>query len=874
MAKSGPPRSPDPPDDFSEGQSTSVSAPDMGIFSQTSADADRIDGDRLFGTSSTPITDVYQSSGGISLSSEDLDSPTDPGFDPSHFAEVTTQSALVKPQSLVKRVIKSVVAKLPIALKTVVSGERPLESIPISHAPKSSDAWRALRTAPIFDGVPNEILREALDSGHARVLELERDSLIPLETSVGLISVGQVALGRFAPDVLAEERAASPLRLVGAAIDKKERKRRRELGPMMRVSEKNITTFEEGDVVATSSDEHGHPTLACYCVTPATVIVLDRGRLETWRRQFPFMADRFRRASDTARARIDGTAGAPAMVADFFIRHGLSISATLRVRKLDTCIECKACEVACEDRFGASRLELNGRVLGSLDFVDTCHTCTDQRCVDACDFDAISYNEERKEVLVNESRCVGSGACASACPYDAIKMVTLDEQPRLNMRLANANLLSFGDMPGAQRKARLKRIASKCDHCVDFADQACVAACPTGALIEVAPSDIISHTHSDARLNAQSGYDRSVLFDVNKLNQATPFAKGLKSLRLPELGRARASRTNVRIPLWWTVGLLIFLLSLLEIIVRKTAPEWSISFQLRRHLQGLDVEMALHNIDYMPGCDLAVALGYTGAGLMLSGLLYVTRRRIPALKNFGSLRAWFDWHVMAGTIGPLLILLHSAAKLDNWVSLGVWAMCGSFLSGLLGRYLTTQLPEKASTAELEKARVNTELGRLRERHPGVAVADTWFDDYRRALHAFDDRLAGVAPATGRAESIAELKERRARESSPAVVAERERTYTFGSALRAFAWVMKDDFLRGKHRRTVRRMLKASVAGKGSFMLRRAAAKHALELMVLERRRVLLPRLEPLYSRWKMIHVPFAIALTLLSSIHIYIELHR
>ena len=58
---------------------------------------------------------------------------------------------------------------------------------------------------------------------------------------------------------------------------------------------------------------------------------------------------------------------------------------------------------------------------------------------------------------------------------------------------------------------------------------------------------------------------------------------------------------------------------------------------------------------------------------MITGMLYVWRRRFSFMRNWGSLRSWFDWHVLTGVLGPAFILLHSAAKLDNWVSLGFWS---------------------------------------------------------------------------------------------------------------------------------------------------------------------------------------------------------
>src|SRR5260370_4463777 len=153
-----------------------------------------------------------------------------------------------------------------------------------------------------------------------------------------------------------------------------------------------------------------------------------------------------------------------------------------RVAKIDACLGCDACGPACEDRSGVTRLGRTGRVRGGLDFVDACHTCTDQRCIDPCNFDAISFDVQRKEVLIKEDACTGCTLCATACPYNAIEMHELEDAPQLKLRLNKEGKLGFGD--GAARKAKLRRMASKCDHCAFYEDQACITASPTAALVE------------------------------------------------------------------------------------------------------------------------------------------------------------------------------------------------------------------------------------------------------------------------------------------------------------------------------------------------------------------------------------------------------
>jgi Fe-S-cluster-containing hydrogenase component 2 len=773
-------------------------------------------------------------------------------------------------RSVVRRIVKSVVAALPRAFQAAAE-KSGLIRLPESSGGSSGSgvfginnrdaralgidtrAWREARTAPIFDGLPNDALKEALLSRKLQILRVDRDTIVPVGGGLVLVRSGQVALGQFPADKLEIERDAAEKLLVGnpligKKLDKKERRRRAKAGPLMRQAEKNLATFEEGDVVEISVGARRHDTLGIYSVTPVTVLTIDREVAERWRSAHPFMADRLRRAGASARARVEATSGAKAVVADFFIRHGLSVSLTLRVRKLDTCIECGACEKACEERYGGKRLSLNGRILGNLDFVDACHTCTDQRCVDPCNFDAIRFDPARKEVLINESNCTGCTLCAVACPYDAIEMYELDDKPRLKLRLEKAGALNFGD--GAGRKAQVRRMASKCDHCAFYEDQACISACPTGALIEIMPSDVVSQMPDQARQTARAGFDRTIVVDVNALNQVDTFArKGLS--QLPELGRARARRGRLSIGFWWFVGIMTLAAACVEIALRKFVPERSVAYFILTRAEGFERDLALTRVDYRPGCELAVNLGYVGTALMITGLAYVWRRRMPFMRNVGSLRSWFDWHVLSGVLGPSFILLHSAAKLDNWVSLAFWSMVATVLSGLLGRYLTTQLPQAANVATVETLEIDRQLGKLRIEHNGVRVADGWFEDYRRRLAAFELRLDGPQrPGSTRA--------------LPAPTA-------FGGVI-AFFWMLKDDLARGRRSRGLSRSLKASVRGPGARKIRRRAHALAMRLERLERRRVLLPRLEPLFLRWKAIHVPMAVSLTVIATIHIFLAL--
>jgi hypothetical protein len=361
-----------------------------------------------------------------------------------------------------------------------------------------------------------------------------------------------------------------------------------------------------------------------------------------------------------------------------------------------------------------------------------------------------------------------------------------------------------------------------------------------------------------ARASAKAGYDRTVAIDVNNLNESKAFVKG--GLDIPELGRARAKRKQLSLPMWWTLGIGAFLLSCTEIAMRLWLPKYSMSFLIATLAEGIDPELALTRISYSPGCELAVNFGYAGTAMMITGMAYVWRRRFGFMRNVGSLRSWFEWHVLTGVLGPAFILLHTVAKLDNWVSLGFWSMIITVVSGLLGRYLTTQIEERASTAAMETLDIDRQLAKLRGTHPGVRSADVWYEAYRRRVGNFDKRLGGLGP--------------RPKAGAASGASSDEGAPTFFGAVWTFFWCMKDDILRGRRIRQLRSQLKKTVHGKGARKVRRHAMKLSLRLALLERRRQLLPRLEPLFNQWKAAHIPMSVVLTIVATIHIVIELRR
>lgn len=139
-----------------------------------------------------------------------------------------------------------------------------------------------------------------------------------------------------------------------------------------------------------------------------------------------------------------------------------------------TCINCKACLIACQDKNdlpagvkprrvlqygGGEWVEVNGLPVPEKVFTYSvsisCMHCEEPACVPVCETKAITKHPDGV-VTIDAEKCVGCRLCADACPYDA---------PQFN--------------PEA-------KVMVKCDLCQDLRLQglnpACVDACPMRAL--------------------------------------------------------------------------------------------------------------------------------------------------------------------------------------------------------------------------------------------------------------------------------------------------------------------------------------------------------------------------------------------------------
>jgi hypothetical protein len=101
-----------------------------------------------------------------------------------------------------------------------------------------------------------------------------------------------------------------------------------------------------------------------------------------------------------------------------------------------------------------------------------------------------------------------------------------------------------------------------------------------------------------------------------------------------------------------------------------------------------------------PGSSVGHSLGVIGFVLMLfTETVYSLRKRVRRF-NYGPTSTWLRVHIFTGIVGPFLVLLHSAGKLNGLAGILTILTVLIVLSGFLGRYIYTATPRTLEGVEV------------------------------------------------------------------------------------------------------------------------------------------------------------------------------
>lgn len=107
---------------------------------------------------------------------------------------------------------------------------------------------------------------------------------------------------------------------------------------------------------------------------------------------------------------------------------------------------------------------------------------------------------------------------------------------------------------------------------------------------------------------------------------------------------------------------------------------------------------------FKPSGAFGHGLGILGTSMILFGVaIYIARKRYGFLEKQIRLKYLLEFHIFLCTLGPVLILFHTAFKFGGIVSIAFWSMVAVVLSGVAGRFIYVQIPRSIEGKELNRS---------------------------------------------------------------------------------------------------------------------------------------------------------------------------
>lgn len=109
---------------------------------------------------------------------------------------------------------------------------------------------------------------------------------------------------------------------------------------------------------------------------------------------------------------------------------------------------------------------------------------------------------------------------------------------------------------------------------------------------------------------------------------------------------------------------------------------------------------------FKPSGVYGQGLGIIGTFMIVFGVaIYIARKRYGFLSKYIRLKYLLEFHIFLCTLGPILILFHTAFKFGGIVSIAFWSMVAVVLSGVIGRFIYIQIPRTIEGRELSLSEV-------------------------------------------------------------------------------------------------------------------------------------------------------------------------
>lgn len=242
-----------------------------------------------------------------------------------------------------------------------------------------------------------------------------------------------------------------------------------------------------------------------------------------------------------------------------------------------------------------------------------------------------------------------------------------------------------------------------------------------------------------------------------------------------------------------------------------------------------------------PQRGLGYALGITGGSMMVLLLMYSARKRFAWLRWLGGVPAWFEFHMVLGVVGPVLVLFHSnfsfGATNSNVALVCMLLVAGS---GVIGRYIYTRLHARLDGHEDTLEQLRAVGDRLRTQTTSISF------------------LPGLLDAIDKAE-------RRLIEPPKGFVMRFLHLLTGGPRMAAARWLVRREISRAVNL-ALRR--ESALIAKHANRIAAVARSYADRRLEAGRRMAEYKMYARLFSLWHVLHIPLFFMLLIAGVVHV------
>ncbi len=225
-------------------------------------------------------------------------------------------------------------------------------------------------------------------------------------------------------------------------------------------------------------------------------------------------------------------------------------------------------------------------------------------------------------------------------------------------------------------------------------------------------------------------------------------------------------------------------------------------------------------------------LGIIGTLMMIAGVATYMVRKRTSLFNYGYLKHWLEFHIFLCTVGPILVLYHTAFKFGGIVAVSFWSMAAVVLSGVVGRFLYVQIPHTIQGKELSIKELDT-------------MSENLTNKLRRD-YKIDENVI---------EKLNQLQS--------------FQKYKHITLSQSFIFVLKDSL----SMRSALKVLKYNMMQIGYSKLQmKEIIKISKSKLILSRRIGLLRVMQKLFKYWHIVHLPFAITMFIIMLVHVAVTI--